>query len=149
MKKLLMIVPLFALIGVGNIYAQDIPQSQVPSVIVNSFQKAFPKAYDIEWEMEGENYKVEFETGLRGNDHKAWYNKAGKLIRHKEEISVRSLPQKVSGKIKNDFPGYRLDDVSKISENGKVVYQLEVKKLKEEWKVVYDSEGNQLSKIPD
>ncbi len=130
-------------------FGQDIPQSQVPSVVVNSFQQKFPKAFDVEWELDGENYKVEFETGLLGTDHDAWYDKTGKLIRHKKKISKSDLPQKVLAKINSDFSGYRVDDVKKITEGNKVTYTLELKTFTEEWKVAFDSEGNVLSKVAD
>jgi hypothetical protein len=117
--------------------------------VVNSFQKSFPKASDVEWEMDGVNYKVEFETGMLGTDHDAWYDNTGKLIRQKEEISKTDLPQKVSSKLSSDFSGYRVDDVKKITEGNKVTYTLELKTLTEEWKVAFDSEGTMLSKVAD
>lgn len=129
--------------------AQDLQQSQVPSLVVNSFQKSFPKAFDVEWKLNGENYKVEFEIGLLSTDHNVWYDKTGKLIRHKEEISKNDLPQKVLAKINRDFNGYSVDDVKKITEGDKVTYELELKTLTEEWKVAFDSEGNVLSKVAD
>jgi len=141
---------LFALVlFASTALAQDIQQSQAPSLVVNSFQKLFPKAFDVEWELDGENYKVEFETGLLGTDHDVWFDKTGKLFRHKEEITKSDLPQKVLAKISNSFKGYRVDDVKKITENGKITYTLELKSFTEEWKVAFDSEGNILSKIAD
>jgi hypothetical protein len=129
--------------------AQDIPQSQVPSVVVNAFQKAFPKAYDVEWERDGSYYKVEFETGLIGLDHEVWYDETGKMIRHKEEISKSDLPQAVTAAINRDFAGYRVDDVEKIAEGDTVTYILELKKGYEEWKVAFDQAGNVLHKVAD
>lgn len=149
MKKQFLI-GLFALAAFANtVLGQDIPQSQVPSLVVNGFQKAFPKASDVEWELKGDLYQVEFETGLAGADHKAWYDKTGKLIKHKEEISKSELPQKVLAKINSDFSAYRVDDVNKITENGKVTYTLELKSPTEEWKVAFDPEGKVLSKVAD
>lgn len=148
--KTLILISAFALSSFATTaWAQDVPQSQVPSLIVNSFQQAFPKATDIEWELDGENYKVEFEIGLLDTDHDAWYDKAGKLIKHKEEISKSNLPQKVSAKINSDFKGYRMDDVKKITEGNKITYTLEVKSSGEEWKIAIDAEGNILSKVAD
>jgi len=129
--------------------AQDIPQSQVPAVVINSFQQKFPKATDIDWELKGDQYEVEFETGLLGTDHEAWFQSDGKLIKHKEEISKTDLPQKVTVKIKKDFPGYRIDDVKKITEGQKVAYTLEVKNKADEWKIAIDAQGNVLSKVAD
>lgn len=140
----------FALAAFANTtFGQEIPQSQVPSLIVNNFQQTFTKAIDVEWELKGDLYEVEFETGLLGTDHEAWYDKAGKLIKHKEEVAKSDLPQKVSAKINSDFSAYRVDDVKKITENDKVTYTLELKSYTEEWKVAFDTEGTILSKIAD
>lgn len=104
--------------------AQDIPQSQVPSLIVNDFQQKFPKARRVEWELKGDQYKVEFETGILGDDHDVYYSRDGKLVHHKEEISKSDLPKNVLSKISKDFGGYRADDIEKISENGRVNYKM-------------------------
>lgn len=149
MKRAFLIGSFALALFANTAFGQDIPQSQVPSVIVNNFQQTFPKAYDIEWELDGENYKVEFETGLLGTDHDVWYDKTGKLVRHKEEISKSDLPQKVLAKINSDFSGYRVDDVKKITEGKKTTYTLELKTFSEEWKVAFDNEGNILSKVAD
>lgn len=149
MKKVFLATSIMAFLLVNTVSGQDIRQSQVPSIVVNNFQKAFHKARDVEWEMDGENYKVEFETGLLGRDHSAWYTNAGKLIRHKEEISERDLPQSVSAKIKSEFASYRADDVEKITEGDRVTYRMELKKQREEWKVAFDAAGNILTKIAD
>lgn len=149
MKKTILIVSFAFTCFANTAFGQDIPQSQVPSVIVNNFQQTFPKAFDVEWELKGDNYKVEFETGLLGTDHEAWYDKAGKLVRHKEEISKNDLPQKVLAKISSDFSGYRTDDIEKITEGDKVIYKLELKSFTEEWKVAFDSEGNVINKVAD
>ncbi len=129
--------------------AQDIPQSQVPSVIVNEFNKQFPKATDVEWEMDGSLYDVEFEIGWN-IDHEVWYNAEGKMVKHKEDISKSELPKAVIDKIKADFKGYSIDDLERISDNGKVVYKMELDALvQQDFDVVMDSEGKIISKIAD
>jgi hypothetical protein len=149
MKRIFLIGSFALALFVNTATAQDLKQSQVPSLIVNSFQKSFPKTSDVEWELDGEYYKVEFETGLFGTDHDAWFDKTGKLIRHKEEISKSGLPQKVLAKINSDFKGYRVEDVKKITEGDKVTYTLDLETISEEWKVAFDSNGNVLSKVAD
>lgn len=129
--------------------AQDIPQSQVPSVIVNEFNKQFPKATDVEWEMDGSLYNVEFEIGWN-IDHEVWYNAEGKVVKHKEDISKSELPKAVIDRIKTDFKGYSIDDLERISDNGKVVYKMELEALTlQDFDVVMDSNGKILSKIAD
>lgn len=129
--------------------AQDIPQSQVPTGVVSNFQKAFPDAMDVEWEMDGNLYKVEFEIGMRKLDHDAWYDDAGQLLKHQEEISKNSLPKQVTAGVKQEFKGYRIEDVERITEGDKVTYKLEVKSRTEEWKLTLDSNGTVLTKVAD
>ena len=147
MKKLFFISSLALVLFTNKAIAQDVRQNQVPSMIVNNFQKSFPKAFDVEWEIEGENYKVEFETGLLGKHHDAWYNKKGKLIRYKKEIAKSELPQKVQAKINSDYKMYRLKDVEQITQGNNTIYKVELKSLSQDWKVVFDTKGNVLSKI--
>ncbi|MGK9118343.1 PepSY-like domain-containing protein [Olivibacter jilunii] len=145
-----MLIGFFALlINAGVSLGQDIQPSQVPSVVVNSFNKAFPKASDVEWEMQGDLYKVEFETGLLSVDHDVWYDKGGKLIEHKEEISKKDLPSTVLATIKKDFSKYRIEDVKKITKAQQVVYTLELKSAAEELKVAFDTNGKVLSSALD
>lgn len=149
MKTSFLIGAFAFLLFASTAHGKDLPKSQVPSLVINSFQQAFPKAFDIDWELDGELYKVDFEIGLLGTDHDVWYDKAGKLVRHKEEISKNDLPQKVLAKIKSDFSGYRIDDVKKITEGSVTSYTLELKRFTKEWKMAFDADGNILSQIAD
>ena len=148
MKNLILTISILGL-SFNQISAQDIHQSEVPSVILNHFQKTFSKASDIEWEIKGDLYEVEFETGFLGDDHKVLYSRDGKMVRHEEEISKNSLPKSVSSSIKKSFNGYRTDDIKKITENGKVFYNIELKNYSQEWKVIFDAQGKILQKRQD
>lgn len=148
MKNLILTISILGL-SITNISAQDIRQSEVPSVILNHFQKSFPKAADIDWEIKGNYYEVEFETGFLGDDHKILYSRDGKLVRHEEEISKSNLPKTVLASIKRSFNGYRTDDIKKITEGGKVIYNVELKNYSQEWKVVFDTQGRILQKKED
>lgn len=149
MKKVFLMGAFAVALFTNTACGQNVPKNQVPSVVVNNFKQAFPKAFDVEWEIYGENYKVEFDTGLNGTDHDAVYDKTGKLVYHKEEISKSDLPQKVSAKISSDFGAYKVEDLKKITEGNKVTYILEVESATEEWKVTFDAEGNMLGKVAD
>lgn len=148
MKKKILIIA--AVIGITfTTQAQDILQSQIPAVILNQFNSQFPKATDVEWEMDGSNYTVEFE--LNWNiDHEVWYNTEGKIVKHKEDISSSDLPKVVNERIQTDFSGYSIDDVERITDNGIVVYKMELNHLmQQDWDVVIDASGNVLSKMAD
>lgn len=145
MKNIILITTL-CLFSFGA-FAQDIPQSQVPSVIINSFKQGFPKASDVEWELKGGLYEVEFENGFV--EYKARYNNSGKLTWLKHDIKPNELPAEVNAVIQKEFSGYRISDTEKIDEQGTVTYKMELKKMNEEWKVIFDSKGKLLSKIED
>lgn len=149
MKTIQLAGAVAALLLANAAYAQKLPQAQVPSVIVNSFQKTFPKVMDVEWNKKGELYKVEFETGLQHKNHDAWYNSSGNLVKHTEELTSSELPAQVQTKINSDYKDYKLDDIEKITEGGKETYQVELKKRPEQWKIVFDTTGNILNKKAD
>ncbi|WPR75017.1 PepSY-like domain-containing protein [Algoriphagus sp. NG3] len=129
-------------------FAQDIHPSEVPSIVVNNFKKEFPRASDIEWELDGNNYKVDFEIGW-GTDHGTWYDTAGNMLKHEEEIPKSNLPNEVIFKIKSDFKDLRIDGSKKITEGTEVTYQVELENFTEEWKVFFSSTGEVLHKIRD
>lgn len=147
-SKLIWSAIIIALTTTGAI-AQDIPQSQVPAVVVNSFQQKFPKAKKVDWELKGNIYEAEFETGLFGTDQEAWFQQNGKLVRYKTDFGKRDLPNKVLDRVKRDFPGYSIEDVTKITAEQKVSYAFEVKNRNDEWKLVIDPQGNVLKQVRD
>ncbi len=129
-------------------HAQDIPLDQVPSVVRNSFETAFPKAKDIDWEKEGALYNVEFETGRR-TDHEAWYDASGKLVKHKQDISRKELPSEVNRVIEREFKGYRVDDMEKITAGTTTTYRLELDSRRQDWIITVDANGKILDKTAD
>ena len=128
---------------------QNISQTKVPAVVVNSFQQQYPKTNDVEWERKGSLYEVEFETGLSGVDHKILLDSLGKITYHKVDINESELPEQVKSSISQQFAGYRVDDVKKIESNGLVTYTAELKKKPEEWKITFGFDGKILDKTPD
>jgi len=129
-------------------YSQEIPQSQVPSLVVNSFKQQFPKASDIEWEIKGELYDVDFETGFF-TDHEAWYDKEGKRVKYKKDIKSSELPKPILTAVKKDFSEYRIDDAEKIEENDSTTYKVELDKFSEDLKIIFNEDGKILKQWAD
>lgn len=130
-------------------FAQDIPQSQVPAVVVNGFQQKYSKAADVEWEKKGEIFEVEFETGIPSKDHKMHIDKAGKVIMHAQDIAKSELPALVRKSIRQQFPGYASSDAVRIEQKGVVTYQVELEKKKDDRKVTFDIKGKVVENIAD
>lgn len=129
--------------------AQDISKQQVPAVILNNFQKSFPKATDIEWKKQNDLYKVEFEIGFWNDDRSAWYTTEGDLIRFKEDIAKKDLPAAVLAAIEKDYKNYWVKDAERITEKNKKTYKVELRSFTEEWNIIFDESGNELSKVAD
>ena len=147
MKKIILsMLGVFMLTSV--VFAQNIPEKELPHVIADNFKKSYPKASSLEWEKEGNLYKAEFEVGWL-NDHTAWYTEAGERVKFSEEIAKKQLPENILAKIKTDFKGYRVDNVRKITTGKAVTYDVDLNSLKQDWDVVFDSEAKVISKIED
>jgi len=104
--------------------AQDIYANDVPAAVKSSFQKAFPRATDVEWELKGSNYEVEFD--MRTTDYKALYTPAGKTVFVEKDIPVRQLPAVVSKNVKAKYPQGRIDDADQINTGGKITYKIDI-----------------------
>lgn len=139
-----------ALLGFSDLsHGQDISPLDVPSVIQNHFEAEFPNAKDVEWELGGELYEVEFEIGWNV-DHEIWYNAQGEIVKHKEDIASSELPEAVKQTLKRDFKTYVIDDLQQITTPEATVYEMELASLiKEEWDVLMDSSGKVLRKVAD
>lgn len=146
MRKKYLTTALILLLGIGLTVAKDIPQSLVPSVIVNKFQQSYPNARDIEWEMKGEVYEVEFELGWPKVEHEILYDLKGNVLLHKQDIAQSDLPAQVSRKIHTEYPDYKVKKISKIESRGKTIYKMTVKTYKQKWKLELDSKGNIINK---
>lgn len=129
----------FCLAGATAVNAQDISQTEVPSLVLNTFQSKYPTARDIDWEIEGDLYKVDFEIGNR--DHDLWIDKNGKVTKHKEEIVKSELPSAIAQKIKSEFKQYTIDDVDKIERDGKVLFKVDLDSKSGDREVTFNNDG--------
>ena len=131
---------MFYVVGLTvGVNAQEIPQSQVPSVVLNAFQGKFSNATDVEWESKNELYKAEFEVDKRGHD--VWIDKTGKITKHKKDFPKKDLPQAVQQQLTSEFKAYKLDDADKIEMDGKIFYQVELDGTSDDRKVLFSADG--------
>lgn len=129
----------------GLSYAQDVAEKDVPALIRNSFKKTFPNAAATEWEMKGDLYNAEFDVDRR--DHEVWLNSKGAIIKHKQEIRSREIPEPVMKTLKQNFKGYWIDDADKYEVTKQFFYKVELKTLTKEKNVVLDSKGTIVNRV--
>jgi len=119
--------------------AQEIQETQVPSVVLNAFQLKFPGIKETEWELKDGVYKVECEVQSR--EHDLWIDKNGVVQSHKQDFPKKELPQPIVAYINQHFKDYKIDDADKITAGGKVSYEVDIEKKPEDRKLIFSEEG--------
>lgn len=138
----------FALLGVATLSAQDMSPDGVPSEIGTAFKQAYPNAGDVEWEREGDSYKVEFE--IDRHDQEVWYAADGKPAKTEREIGENDLPQAIRSAITGKYADYNIDSIEMTEEGGSATYEVELEKgWDDERQVVFDAEGKVLNERKD
>lgn len=146
MKKLQ--IAIIALMGTAAVSAQDMNPADIPSDLTSAFEQAHPDAQDVEWEMEGDAYKVEFE--INDEDREIWYSADGTTNKLEKDLREDELPEAISSAISNKYADYKIDSVEMTEENGKATYEVELEKgWDDEIDVVFDADGEVLSETED
>ncbi len=115
-----------ALFTAATLSAQDAVKNQIPANLSTNFQKAYPNATEVEWDLEGENYKVEFDQD--NMETEIWYSKSGAIVKTEMEITENELPAAVKKTVQSKYPKYKIDEVEITEENGKKTYEVELEK---------------------
>ena len=118
------LAPFFLVGGIASGNAQDIAKKDVPDAVKAAFNKAYPKATDVDWERKGSNYEVDFD--LAKVDHKAIYTASGKTIALEKDIPNKQLPATITKSIKAKYPQGRIDDVDQINTGDIVSYKIDI-----------------------
>lgn len=96
MKK--MIIAAAAFIAAIAFVSCDRYEDGRPSKDVRSeFARMYPDAFDVEWEWDGMNWDVSFETGKRpnGTEKEAWYDADGNWLRTITDMMLSAVPQNI------------------------------------------------------
>lgn len=137
-----------ALFATAAVSAQDLRMDEVPSNLTDSFQKEYPNASDVEWEMEGMNYNVEFEIDRM--DHEIWYSEDGKIVKMEQELDNKNLPGVITKLIDSKYSEYKIDSVEMTEKDGKKTYEVELDKgWTEEKTLIVDENGKVINEYDD
>ena len=135
-------------LGVCTVFAQDINPNSVPANLRQSFEQNYPQASDVEWELEGQSYKVEFDSNRL--EHEIWYTTDGIATKAEHEITAADLPQAITAVIASNYAGYKVDSVEKTTMDGSTTYDVELEKgWNDEKDVVFNESGKVLSEMID
>lgn len=137
MKSLIMVTLLMGYSLVSC--SQDISARDVPSVVSNAFDAAYPDARDIEWEKEGDQFEVEFE--VKDVDQVALLDNSGNLVMYKKDIRVSELPAAVTDAIKQNYDNKQIDDADLVEKDGTTYYQVELEGGIRDEEIVFSEDG--------
>lgn len=113
---------LFVII-IGNVLAGSIEQSKVPAVVLNTFQLKFPNAEDIKWNIEKDNYQIDFKVNTKAN--KLIIDFKGKVLKHNQDLFVSEIPRVVLETIKRKVGYFDVNDADKYVEGNKTTYEIQ------------------------
>ncbi len=83
---------------------------------VSEFEKMYPDAWDVEWELEygleGKYWEVSFETGKRpdGVEHSAKFDMDGNWLETETDVFWNAVPQAVKDALAAEYAGSVLED---------------------------------------
>jgi hypothetical protein len=127
-------------------FTQKINADKVPTAILSKFKERFPEATKVKWIKEdNQNYEAEFK--MNRQDQSVVYDPDANWIESEIEIKISELPLSVKETLKHQFPGYKIEEASKIDDkaNGKG-YEVEIEKSGQTLEVRLSANGDFLNK---
>lgn len=128
MRKLLILLAAASICSAayaGPVMDDDI--AKAPKKVEKAFQKMYPGAKDIEWELKRDIYAVDFK--IDGKDVEAYFNAEGTWLKSKEDVSASSVPAAVKKAVKEAYPDFRIEDYDLVKDaRGNEFYSVEIEK---------------------
>ncbi|MFI1744056.1 hypothetical protein [Thalassobellus sediminis] len=107
---------------VNNTFSQNIDQSKVPAVILNTFQIKFPNADDVHWKKEDKNYQIKYKVNSKSHIAKMDYK--GSVFEHSQDLYVSEIPQLVLNTIKPRITYFDIEDADRYEKGNRIVYEI-------------------------
>ena len=144
MKKIIVLLSVFTLISLSG-FTQKITPDKVPAPVKQAFEKKFPTATDIKYEMEKKDYEINFKD--KGVEMSSNFDATGKWLETETEIMISDLPKEVSASATKNFAGFKVSEVAITETPDKgLIYEMDMKKDKEGFEVQFSPKGDILKK---
>lgn len=125
--------------------SQQIPESEIPSVVLNTVELEFSNATNVEWEKKGTVYEVEFE--INKVEHEALIEETGTIIKYIKEIAIEELPDVLRTSLSTSEELKKVDDVHLLTIGESSYYQLEFEGTLTSSTKVYNLDGEEMQNI--
>lgn len=123
MKQTIVLILIFFF--VGKAFAQNINQSKVPAVVLNSFQLKYPNADDVKWHKKDKNYLVDYKENSKLNNLVLDFR--GNVLKHSQDLYVSEVPDAVQKTIRSKLAYFDMHDADRYEEGGKITYEIRFK----------------------
>ena len=140
MKNFIILIAVFALISFSAC-----SQKNPPDNVKKEFIQKFAAARSVKWDSENSN-EWEAEFKLNGKEMSASFDNTGKWLETEAEVSAKELPAAVANTIKNEFAGFKTDEMSTIENPEMKGYEVALKNKKAELTVIISADGTVLKK---
>ncbi|MDB5128545.1 PepSY-like domain-containing protein [Mucilaginibacter sp.] len=126
MKRKLLFGFIAALLA-GNLMAQDLKSSAVPTAVKTALSRKYPKATKVSWEKEKGNYEANW-GGRSGEDNSVVFTPAGSFVEIVQAIAISALPPAVAPYVATHYKGAKIKEAGKVTDAaGKTMYEAEIK----------------------
>jgi hypothetical protein len=124
--------------------AQRLADDKVPQAVKKALTERFPKAQNIQWEMEGENdYEADF--SIEGGNHSAGFDATGKWLETETAIKTSELPKEVMKAVETNHAGRQMKEAEQVeTPDLGIVYDVELAQGTDIIEVRFDRQGNEL-----
>ena len=120
-----------------TIFAQH---SKTPQKVSETFSKLYPKATNVKWDKEGNNYEASFK--LDSKNISVTLDANGNVIETETEIEKSQLPNGVEKFIQDNYKEYKISEAAKIVKaDGETVFEAEILKGKTRKDLLFDANG--------
>jgi peroxiredoxin len=118
-------------------------KKDLPSAVVSTFEKAYPKATIKGVSKEKENnttyYEIESIDGTTKRD--LLFTEDGTIAEIEESIETKDIPEAVAKTLKSEYGKYTIEKSEKVMRGSDTKYEFVVKKEKKRIEIVLDGTG--------
>ena len=146
MKKLEILIAITLVFG---LHACTMKKSsdKVPQEVLSSFEKNFPKAKYVDWEMENDSeWEAEFE--LDQKHYSANFTSEGEWLETEYEIETSEIPEEMKSILKANFAEYEIEEAEIAETSQGKSYEFGLETNGEKFEVSIDASGK-LAKKPE
>lgn len=117
-------------------FAQKIDAAKVPAAVKAAFDKNYSGVTGVKWEMEKDNYEVNFSKG--NAKQSVLITKSGNILETETAIKTSDLPAAVTAYVTKNYKNEKIKEAAMIRKaDGAINYEAEVKGMD----LIFDKEG--------